>query len=186
MFIGQLFSINLPWPKVEEFKSRSRFNDLPTVFCKTVRGKPDFVFIQLKHVQEKNGMRTTTYPPVIKTLKMEILGQDLKCISSLDEELIYHTTRKNSHHLSNVEQNYQHIGAVLLTKHDCGDFVQWQLLEGIDEFQVSVTVTGFEYAIDPPDGFHTDLDIDLSVYFIYSDYSIAGKPHEAVYGKNQS
>ena len=54
---------------------------------------------------EKNFKKTLkSLKNVIKTLKMEILGQDLKCISSLDEELIYHTTRKNSHHLSNALQ----------------------------------------------------------------------------------
>ena len=198
----ELFDINLPWPKVEHFSSKTSFaggvftapgttnlaglEKYPIVHCKTVRGKPDFLFIQLKHVHDTSSISTLGNNPVIKTLSMNILGQDLKCISELDEELVYQTTRKNSHPLSASEKNYHSIGAVLLNRQDCGDFVQWQLLEGVDEFQVDVTVTDFDYALQAGvNGFHTNLDIELHVYFIYQNYSITGKAHEAVYRKNE-
>ena len=90
----------------------------------------------------------------------------------MDKRALYHITRRNSHIHAAVEENYKRTGAVLLTKLDCMDFAQYKGYDGVDLFPLDVTVTKL-------DSKGIELDIKLSVYFIYSGFSLRGKQHEA-------
>ena len=90
----------------------------------------------------------------------------------MDKRALYHITRRNSHIHAAVDDNYKRTGAVLLTKLDCMDFAQYKGYDGVDMFPLDVTVTNFDYK-------GVELDIELSVYFIYSGFSLRGKQHDA-------
>ena len=119
----------------------------------------------------------------IEMLKMEIFGEDLNSISELDVNALYHLTRRNSHIHADVATNYREVGAVLLTREDCMDFGKYKGFDGVDMFQLDVTVTSWEYATLDYTGSSgmesDDLDMKLKVLFIYKDYSLAGKLNDA-------
>jgi len=181
----ELETVDLPWVHFESFETVvPSANHTITLLARTIRGKPDFVFIVLEHDLKNKSGRTKLHNPVITGIRMDILGQELKCVSALDENALYHLTRRNSHiHADNLD-NYTSIGAVFLTKSDCGNFEQFQL-EGTDLFDVNVTVTRYLYnhpkhVTDEGNGSLTmGLDIRMKVFFMYTDYSLTGKQHEA-------
>ena len=170
----ELETANLLWPKFEVFRSVSTHDKDQTVHCETIRGKPDYVFVQLEHVHDKASDNTGKEPTILK-LKFEILGENVKAVSALNADELYHLTRRNSHIHSAVADNYRGIGAVLLTRMDCLDFVQWRGNDGVDMFQLDVTVTNKDYGRVEP----KNLDIELKVFFIYTGFSLHGKSHEA-------
>ena len=111
---------------------------------------------------------------------MDIRGQELKCVSALDEMALYQLTRRNSHIQADSTLNDREIGGVLLTKEDCGHFQQFHELQGTDLFEMDVTVTSHEYIHkDVTERITPELDLKLHVLFIYSEYSLNGKPHDA-------
>lgn len=180
----ELASVNLPWPEIESFEKVFKYMSSPlTIKCQTIRGKPDYVFVILEHAYNKEG-DCIGRNPKITLLKMEVYGEDLTCISKLDENSLYHLTRRNSHIHADTAKNYDELGAVLLTKNDCMDFQQWRGYEGVDIFPLDVTVMDFEEPTDENgnDMGVDDLDMRLRVLFIYPDYSLEGKLHEAKFG----
>ena len=108
-------------------------------------------------------------------MKFEILQEDVKAISALQEDELYHLTRRNSHIHASVRENYETIGGVLLTRMDCLDFIQWRGNDGVDQFQLDVSVPERDYGSNAT----TDYDIELKVFFIYTGFSLRGKSYEA-------
>ena len=178
----ELTTVELAWPGIESFESQGGPTEHPKVHCSTIRGKPDYVFIYLEHVYDKPGDNEGRNPK-IEMLKMEIFGEDLNSISELDVNALYHLTRRNSHIHADVATNYRVTGAVLLTREDCMDFGKYKGFDGVDMFQLDVTVTSWEYATLDDQGSSgmesNDLDMKLKVLFIYKDYSLTGKLHDA-------
>lgn len=202
----ELERVDLPWVRYNLFESVTPYSDamfdkdipvlqksVPTVRCRTIRGKPDFVFVYLEHVV-KSGGKSNLRNPVIQGLRLDILGRELKCISSLDEDGLYLATRRNSHVQADVLANYKEIGGVLLSRTDCGDFIQFSELEGTDLFDCTISVTQCEYVHEdyvverevvgqnPAEFALTrELDIRMNVLFLYSEYSLSGKQHDATF-----
>ena len=111
-----------------------------TVHCQSLQGRPDYVFVVLEYDYKKRNLNRIANPQ-IHGLKLEILGENVNAISALDKEALYHLTRRNSNMRTDVTKNYDTIGAVLLTKTDCGDFIQWRGTETVDLFECDFTVT---------------------------------------------
>jgi len=171
----ELATVDLIWPKFEIFQSERAYNEIPTVHCETIRGKPDYVFVMLEHVYGKVPGENKGINPQINGLKFELLGENLPSISHLDSTALYHTTRRNSNIHADVAKNFDKTGGVLLSKEDCMDFVQYKGFDGVDLFPMDVTVTDSFYR----DLAVTTLDMKLSVYFIYTGFYLRGKQYEA-------
>ena len=178
----ELEDVDLPWPKFEIFTSVSAYNEQPRLTLKTIKGGPDFVFLYMTHVYP-DGTHNTFHNPTITGIRMDIRGQELKCVSSLDELALYQLTRRNSHIQADSTLNDEEIGGVLLTKEDCGGYQQFNEIQGTDLFEMDVTVTSHDYLHkdkkDEKKWITKELDLKLHVLFIYSDFSLKGKAHEA-------
>ena len=104
---------------------------------------------------------------------MDILGEELTCVSQLNERSIYHLTRRNSNLRADTQENYVKHGAVLLTAKDCGMFSQWRGEVGSDLFDMNITVTSFTYNDD--DVHQNQLPVTLSAIFLWNNYGLTGK-----------
>ena len=177
----ELETVDLAWPRIEVFESVAPHDEEPTVHCESLRGKPDYIFVYLEHVFDRAAENTSKHPR-INTLRLEMLGENLKCVSELDATGLYHLTRRNSHIHADVTENYYNVGAVLLTRRDCMDFPTWQGVNGFDQFPLDVSVPSKYYEnrgnYDEPMP-SMSLDIRLRVFFIYSGFSLQGKAHDA-------
>ena len=81
-------------------------------------------------------------------------------------------TRRNSHIHTNVTENFSKTGAVLLTRLDCFDFAQYRGHDGVDLFPLDISVPDHNAR-------GLTLDIKISVYFIYTGFSLRGKQFDA-------
>ena len=177
----ELATIDLIWPKIEVFESVTAnvAGVNPTVHCSTIRGKPDYIFVMIEHEYTKAG-DNSEHALQIKTLEMSQLGEIVKSISELDATSLYHLTRRNSHIHADVVDNYDKIGAVLMSKSDCMDFPHWRGVDAVDLFPLDITVTSFKQ----PTMTVTDLPIRMKVFFIYTGFSLRGKQFDAKFGYN--
>ena len=58
----ELLLVDLMWPKIQVFKNVSAFDEVPTVHCETITGKPDYLFVLLEHVRNKPATNTGNNP----------------------------------------------------------------------------------------------------------------------------
>jgi hypothetical protein len=182
----ELQTANIPYPYMQEFKTRTFFPDgsCPGCECSTPYGPPDFVFLRLER-KYLNNARTVPFDPVIKTLKMDIRFQDVKTVSDLDANQLYQLTRRNSNFRADAALNYQKYGAVLFRKQDLGNWSRWDG-DTNDVFSVTFTANSFDtysaaQVANYPAAVTADIDytpIRLVVVFIYKDYSFSGKYNE--------
>ena len=169
----------LPHPKLVEFKGASALpaSGIPPCQCVTQHGAPDYVFLRLQRVYDEN-LHVVEYEPTIKTISLQIRQQDVKTISDLDASALYHTTRRNSNYRSDIVENYQQIGAVLLRRQDLGNWSDW---DGAvqDPFDVSFRVTDFntynetaaEYDTAAVKASLADVPIRLVCTFVYKNFA---------------
>jgi hypothetical protein len=110
-----------------------------------------------------------------------MLNQDIKSVSAMNENQLYHATRRNSHVHADSRVNQRVTGAVLLHRNDIGSLSEFQDKPGWDTLKLDVTVTDFHVfypGVDYTNINPTD-DIRLKVSFIYLNYGVKGRPHEA-------
>jgi hypothetical protein len=187
----ELETISLPWPRFEAFESTATYNNatgeynLPKVKIETFRGIPQWIFLRLE--RQNTQQRVKVNQPVIREIKFTLLGQDIKTVSDLDEEQLYHTTRRNSHPHSDSRNNQKTIGAVFLHKSDVGNFSQFKDVIGKDTLKFEITVTKL-YDIYPGVATQqTDNQSALTLTdpltfracLIYTNYGLAGRLHDA-------
>ena len=92
----ELQKANLQWPRFEIFESRKANNLNPKITIETNRGIPDYIFLRLERINT-DVVNVVSYEPVIRTLKFEILNQDIKIVpkfKNLTINLIYKIMQK--------------------------------------------------------------------------------------------
>ena len=108
-----------------------------------------------------------------------LFNQDVKTISDMDANQIFHLTRKNSHPHSLANENQKNIGAVLLSAEDCGNF-EFLDRHQFDNIRMQIRVTDFLNKHESVTGTVTgEEDLLFRVCFIYNDYGLEGVAHEA-------
>ena len=123
---------------------------------------------------------------------MDIRFQDVKTVSDMDANQLYHVTRRNSNYRANAVQNYQRYGAVLFSKQDLGNFSRWDGDEN-DPFTVDFTVSAYDIynataATGYPAATTTALQntpLRLVVTFFTRNYGFAGRYHECMFDFNK-
>ena len=176
---------NIPYPLFVRFDGPAGI----ATKCVTNHGLPDAIFIRVERVYEESFSHVS-FEPYIRTLKMNVLYQDVKTVSDYDENQIFHLTRRNSNFRTNATQNYQTKGAVLLTRSDLGNFSTWENKASQDNFEVTFTaaVEDWHAAKDSvvPGTLGSvvranfmDLATQVKILFIYNDHSFSGTYHNA-------
>jgi len=175
----ELETINMPWPRFEIFQSNLAHDGVAKVHCETTSGVPEYIFLRLDRVNSRQAILTNQ--PVINTLKFSVLNQDVKTVSDLDKNQLYHTTRRNSHINALCKENLKAIGAVLLHRTDIGNLSEFDELKG--NISLDIEVTDFDlfhpdvhapYAIT-----HEPDPLIFKVCFIYPNFALHGRENEA-------
>ena len=121
------------------------------------------------------------YQPVVTTVSVKVIGQDIDSVSKLDTTHTFYSTKRNSNFRSDTAWNRKYRGAVLLDRADLEHWSQWSSLQGVDNFIGSVTVQSSEQYDDefqPADDTKkllVDAKKKLTVVFFYEDYSLGGE-----------
>ena len=164
---------NIEYPFFESFVENGA-----SIKCITNNGLPDYIFIRLER-EYSDSLIHVEFEPVITTLKMKIYNQDVKTVSSYDQNQIYHLTRRNSNYRTNTVRNATLYGAVLLNRNDLGNFSTWDNKSRIDNFEVDFTAEYLEY--HPQNSVPALLEdelintpIKIKVLFSYKNHSFAG------------
>ena len=186
-----LQSIAIPVPDIETFSGTfprevgSTAPDFRIPFS-TVNGPPDYVFIQAVRAVEADDLYTR-YPLQIRRLQLEIMNQDIKSLSTLNDFRLQEATRANSNVRADLRQLQLDTGAILLSKEDFVDFVDFKKLYGAkDQLQGAFVITQRD-VISRPEGTEGDnpqraleiiyyeQDITIIVRFIYMDHVLEGQ-----------
>ena len=163
----------VPYPFFEKFEA-----DGASIKVISNYGLPDFVFIRLER-EYKDRYAHVDFEPVITTLKMKIYNQDVKTVSSYDQNQIYHLTRRNSNFRTNTVTNVRRYGAVLLSRNDLGNFSTWENKERIDNFEVDFEAEYIDHHVAEhlPAGIRQEIlntPIKIKVLFAYKNHSFSG------------
>ena len=186
-----LQSIAIPVPEIETFSGTfprvvgSTAPDFRIPFS-TVNGPPDYVFIQAVRAVEADDLYTR-YPLQILRLQLEIMNQDIKSLSTLNEFRLQEATRANSNVRADLRQLQLDTGAILLSKEDFVDFVDFKKLYGAKDQLQGAFVIKQRDVISRPEGIEGDnpqraleiiyyeQDITIIVRFIYLDHVLEGE-----------
>ena len=169
-----------------QFPLMLRFeSDSLTVQYETQRGPPDKIMVYL----EKQDA-WSKYQPVIKTIQVKIIGQNIDSVSKLDTTHLYYATKRNSNFRCSTNWNREFRGAVLLDQVDLERWGQWSNLRNVDNFKGEITISSFDHYSDtykPSQEVKTSLEGSthrMTVVFFYQDYSLTGELNNLRFVKN--
>jgi hypothetical protein len=179
-------SCNLRIPKVLVFQKTFKVveNGEYVIPFLTSKGPPSKVFIHIERVSEP-GKPYDKYPPIIKTVQLRVINQNVESVSTHDEYQINEITRRNSNVRTNVRQNRENVGGVLFGLDDLCNWVdfdvfntQWDTFKGdfvVNELGIS---SNDERVVDILSAQERAViqtqDRTIRVLFIYENYSLKG------------
>ena len=152
----------------------------------TVNGPPDYVFIQAVRAVEADDLYTR-YSLQLRRVQLEIMNQDIKSLSTLNSFRLREATRTNSNVRADLRQLQLDTGAILLSKEDFVDFVDFKKLYGAKDQLQGAFIVKQDDVISQPEGIEADnpdsaipilffdQDITIIVRFIYMDHILEGQ-----------
>ena len=170
-----LQTCDIPFPLMLRFESVQS-----NVEFETQRGAPDKILVYLERSSTK-AEPWSEYQPVIETISVKVIGQDIDTVSKLDTTHMWYSTKRNSNFRTDANWNRRFRGAILLDASDLENWTQWTALRSIDNFVGSITVTTSQ---SYDDGYRpttevakllNDTNHKLTVVFFYEDYAFSGQ-----------
>jgi hypothetical protein len=150
----------------------------------TSHGPPSKVFIHMERVSAA-GQPFDQYPPIIKTVELRVINQNVESIDTHDEYQLNEITRRNSNVRSDVRDNRQKIGGVLFGLDDLCNWVDFDVFgNGWDTFKGDFVVKELNIA-DNDERVVDELstqerttiqaqDRKIRVLFIYENFGLKG------------
>jgi hypothetical protein len=180
-------SVDVKVPNVKVFQKICPVvaNSEYTVPFVTSIGPPTKVFIHMERVSTA-GQPYDKYPPIIQTIQLKCINNNVESISTHDAYQVNEITRRNSNPRCNVRENRQNIGGVLLTRDDLCDWVDFDIFDnGWDTFKGDIIIKELniiendERLVDqlsePCREAVSKQDRKIRVLFIYEDHTLTGQ-----------
>ena len=150
----------------------------------TMLGPPDYVFIRCEYVVTGNELFYEFQPRITK-LKIRSVDQDLQSISCLSDYQLRAATRRNSNPRADLEDLERRTGAILLSKADFCQFVDFKMYQANDVLQGSFSVQTVDidhYPVGAKDTrnakereYDERVQVRMIVQFIYQDHRLTGQ-----------
>ena len=165
---------DISYPVFKRFESST-----DTCSFELMDGPPDEVFLYVEN-DRTAGVAWSEYQPVIETVQLKLLGQDVDSISKLDNTHMYYSTKNNSNARCDTNFNRKFRGAVLLKKYDFENWAQWQDVALHDTFKGSFTVkrSTVEQSFKPDEEVVDALSLAAKTFvvvFVYDSHSFKGE-----------
>jgi hypothetical protein len=179
-------TVDMRVPDIKTFQGQfTRSNDgVYEVAFETNLGPPDFIFIRLER-EETESSPFSSYPLAITELVVKTLSQDIQSVSCLSEYQLLSATKRNSNMRADLNELRKQTGAILLSKTDLCDFIDFNMYEVGDTMKGSFGTTedkirAFPLGIeDTRSEIEADQEflvkMNLLVQFIYNDHKLQGE-----------
>ena len=176
--------MNVPWVKHEIFINSERTAIANTTHFEikvpfiTNLPIPPCIFVQCFRDTDTTPTSQSTFenPSIVKLdLFMPEYNGFIKSLGDLDENALYHLTRKNSNFRANHVSNRKLYGAILLKKGDIGNLTQYLGTERIDNFSGTFTLR----VNDSANQVNWPGNYKAKVTFLYYDYGLNGTLFES-------
>ena len=139
--VKNLQKIDILVPKFRKYTKTFAPGDKKTIVCSNELGPPDYVFIKAERISETGEEYFDDYPPIVSTIKLSIINENIETVSQLNDVQLYQATRRNSNFRSDSRKNREKIGAVLLSRSDFGNWSRYSQFESVDVFRGEFEIT---------------------------------------------